>query len=118
MDERTLAALKESIAKWEKRAAGEHDGKLGPIHCPLCRLYHIDHRTDDEASCTGCPISEKCGDDYCAGTPYCAYADADEDEVLTFHAKAELDFLKSLLPVEESEVKPSAFAWTDLKYLR
>ena len=34
MNEATLTALKQSIEKWEKRAAGEHDGKLGVANCP------------------------------------------------------------------------------------
>ena len=87
MDERTLTALKESIAKWEKRAAGEHDGHLGCSSCPLCRLFHDEYRRDGEASCTGCPISEKTGEDFCYSTPYIAYAEADDDEDQTLHAK-------------------------------
>lgn len=115
MDERTLTALKESIVKWEKRAAGDHYGNLGCSSCPLCRLFHSEFRTDDEESCTGCPIFEKTEEDYCNLTPYIAYTRNNSDK----NAKLMLDFLKSLLPVEEvSEEKPKAgFAWTDLKYL-
>jgi hypothetical protein len=108
MDEKTLTALKESIAKWEERAAGDHHGKLGLSNCPLCELFHPNCKS-------GCPVAQKTGDYYCIGSPYHTY-NCDRTDL---NARAELDFLKSLLPVEErEEVKPKAFNWTDLKYLR
>ena len=108
MDERTLTALKESIAKWEKRAAGDHSLKTGIDACPLCTLFH-------PRCISECPVAQKVGHSYCTETPYHKYIRDPTNET----AEAELNFLKSLLPVEEVSEKPKAgFAWTDLKYLR
>ena len=107
MDGVTLIALKESIEKWEKRAAGAHNLPLGTAACPLCRLFHADYQTDT-ASCEGCPVFEKTRGPFCIATPYLDYADNPTDA----NAKRELEFLKSLLPAEETR-----FGWVDLDYL-
>ena len=116
MDEATLTALRESIEKWEKRAAGEHDGNLGCSSCPLCKLFHDDYREDGEYSCIDCPIYEKTDVRFCDGSPYADYAEDQSDE----NASDMLNFLKSLLPAEQAEEeKPkAAFNWTDLDYLK
>jgi hypothetical protein len=101
MDEKTLAALKASIEKWEKRAAGKDNKQhTGQYDCPLCKMFHSEFRKG-EPSCVGCPVYEETKEKYCSGTPYYDYAGSRN----VVHTKAELDFIKSLLPEEVSEVK-------------
>lgn len=106
MDAKTLEAIKASIAKWEKNAEA-----LGPIFyttgisdCPLCKEFFAD-------DCKGCPISEKTGRSRCGESPYGEAADARSawwDFPSSFRrrvaahnaARAEVDFLQSLLPQE------------------
>lgn len=109
MDARTLTALKASIKHWEENVAAEHPASvtLGIIACALCAEF----RRND---CNGCPVSVRTRGIACHGTPYGeaqgAYyrwrddAPADEAAKLAWRkaAQAELDFLKSLLPVEEA----------------
>ena len=117
MDERTLTALKESIVKWEKRAAGDRSAGHGAGSCPLCKLFHGEYRTDNMSSCSGCPVYNKTGMTYCHETPYEAYCRDRSNE----SAKAELDFLKSLLPVEEvreEKEESPGFKWSNLDYLK
>ena len=105
MDKATLTALKQSIEKWEKRAAGDRSLPLGVDNCPLCQLFH--------PYCSrGCPVAGKTGQSTCNGTPYHTYINDRTDK----NAKAELEFLKSLLPPEEKEEKKD-FKWADLDYL-
>ena len=106
MDERTLTALQQSIKKWEKRAAGEHDGKIGTDGCPLCQLFY-------HSACFGCPVYEKTEATCCDDTPYPDYA-ADRTDA---NAKRELDFLRSLLPPEPEKEQPK-FTWVDLNYIK
>lgn len=95
----TLKALRGSIKKWEKIVDGT-GCDLGSHNCPLCKLF----LTDD--GCEGCPVSEKTGKPDCRGSPYIKwtlihqgwwplYADMPKERAA---AKAELNFLKSLLP--------------------
>lgn len=98
MNKQTLKALKGSIKKWELIVAGE--GKdLGAENCPLCQLFIV-------RGCKGCPVMEKTGYAECKGSPYDEWikgtkfkngrrADTPEKKKL---ARAELKFLKSLLP--------------------
>lgn len=106
MDERTLTALKGSIAKWEAIVAGTGED-LGSDNCPLCAEFaEVD---DDYSACQGCPVYERTKRRGCGGTPYddwsraCWLADLPrraETPVLKAAAQAELDFLRSLLPAE------------------
>lgn len=95
MDERTLTALKGSIAKWEGRAGGKF--LLASIdNCPLCTLFY-------DEGCEGCPIAARTEETCCRGTPCADYADladecGDEARGLAALAMAEVEFLKSLLP--------------------
>lgn len=97
MNAKTLKALKGSIAKWQAIVAGTGEDH-GPDNCPLCQLFNdLPH-----GGCGGCPVAERTGLDGCAGTPYQAWDDlfgvkADTPE-LKKAARAELAFLKSLLP--------------------
>ncbi len=119
MDERTLEALKGSIAKWEAIVAGT-DADRGTANCPLCKLFADTASIGD--ACNGCPVKEKTGERGCNGTPYERWTDATKDlegkwvpairrEVprkgskghasAKRAAQAELDFLRSLLPEGE-----------------
>lgn len=102
MDAETLEALKGSIAKWEAIVAGTGTDE-GPGNCPLCQMFI------DNFKCSGCPVAQAVNDHGCGSTPYDLYSQADEewelDEAersanMAAAAKAELDFLKSLLPKE------------------
>ena len=104
MDERTLTALKGSIAKWEAIVAGT-DNDRGAKNCTLCQAF---------PDCDGCPVAEETGQDDCEGSPYeeTRYFEARSDANGTYLgrapvtpedfaiARAELDFLRSLLPPE------------------
>jgi hypothetical protein len=92
---RTLYALRGSIAKWEGIVAGTVKDE-GPDNCPLCQCFF-------EADCAGCPVYEKTGLYSCEGSPYEAFSDAEDandEKRMALAARAELDFLKSLLPRE------------------
>lgn len=102
MEAKTLEALQGSIAKWEKRAAGEI-AVPSVSACPLCSLFYEPH-------CNGCPVSENTGQDGCRGTPVSAYQDLIENEdddasadQLRQVAMREVTFLRSLLPSAPSE---------------
>lgn len=113
MDAKTLEALKASIAKWEKNAVAKTTGDYlkSVKDCPLCGLFYA-------KDCDGCPISEKTGQTVCEGTPYAEAAEAWSDwdwwtvidgkaraksrAKALRAAKAEVKFLKSLLPTGEA----------------
>ena len=108
MDKKTLKALKESIAKWEKntQAKTPTDFLIGADKCPLCKLFLSN-------ACYGCPIANKMCEPFCLRTPYRTVEDhfldwkdqfmSGEDCTRSKHiaivaAKREVKFLKSLLP--------------------
>jgi hypothetical protein len=103
MDKRTLTALQGSIEKWKRVLAEEIVGD-GYEDCPLCALFHplsVDIGLSSPDACNGCPVKEKTGKSLCTGSPYEGYAEAlDNEEDTGEMAEAELDFLRSLLPVE------------------
>lgn len=111
MEAKTLQALKESIAHWERMRDGKQYPGEAPdaIHCALCKLYYGD---PEEPSCVGCPIFEKTGLVDCNGTPFRSARkwwytrnkpkDFDESEFKKA-AQAMIDYLKSLLPTTEQE---------------
>lgn len=110
MNKKTLCALRGSIKKWEAILSkkGQDDGH---DNCPLCKLFH--QRGSD---CPKCPVALVSSRTHCIETPY--------ERWMTHHgnvhhpwqahnlsvqcpacsriAKAELRFLKSLLPKEKS----------------
>lgn len=109
MDPETLEALKGSIAKWEGIVAGTATDQ-GERNCPLCRQFPT-------MTCDGCPVKARTGRSNCLGTPYysewmrleepdvrgcgcrkCKGERVALTDVGRSAAKAELDFLKSLLP--------------------
>jgi hypothetical protein len=99
----TLAALEGSIDKWERIAAGEIADQ-GCSSCPLCRVFLFARNT-----CFGCPVMERTGEGGCRRTPYTQFDHLDEDDSGWARtagqieaAQAEVDFLKSLLPADET----------------
>ena len=85
--------LELSIQKWQVIVnaydAGEPDYiRDGGIYtCALCATYR-------HSGCDGCPVMEATGFDYCGGSPYARYVDAEYDCIAA--AKLELEFLKGL----------------------
>jgi len=106
MPSEKLKALQGSIAKWKAIAAGEGTDD-GCDNCPLCLLFWMN--ADHGDGCTGCPVFESTGKHLCVDTPYIQWhqatgggsghwprrAKTHEHRRL---ARAEVDFLKSLLP--------------------
>jgi len=103
MDAKTLEALQASIEKWERNAVAEtpDEYRTGSDNCPLCNLFIEDR-------CAGCPVKARSGSGYCLRTPYMVAHDAK----IFWHtgtgtarqarkaARAEVAFLKSLLPTD------------------
>ena len=106
MNKQTLKALKGSIKKWEAIVVGvglDH----GADNCPLCARFI-------SRGCKGCPVMEKTCEDLCELSPYQDWLDEQYqseqylDELAPPFvansnarrslARAELRFLKSLLP--------------------
>jgi hypothetical protein len=105
MNAETLKALKGSIKKWEKIVAGTGMDE-GTANCPLCQLFFYPRGLFGKP-CAGCPVSEKTGWSYCTGTPYHEYVGAVENlGTERGAAKAELKFLRSLLP-KKAKAKPT-----------
>lgn len=115
MNPDTLAALLGSIKKWEDIVAGAGVDEGGD-NCALCQRFFdtddFDEEIEDCVSPDGekCPVAIKAGQPNCSNTPYrdwalatahqpFRYASASTPELIAL-AKAELDFLRSLLPTE------------------
>lgn len=98
----TLTALKGSIKKWQGIVAGKVKDE-GPDNCPLCKLFYA-------INCRGCPVSKATGLKWCDGTPYsdlwsnCNDGMAKSNPQI-YAAKAEVKFLKSLLPKPKGKRK-------------
>ena len=108
MDDRTLTALRQSIEKWERNAVAEtpDDFATGAETCALCDLFYW------KDGCNGCPVKERTGQWGCRGTPYLAAdgaryewsacpSDTTRRDAARAAARAEVAFLRSLLPKEE-----------------
>lgn len=96
MDAKTLEALKASIAKWERNAEVKdiEDAKTSIMSCPLCLLFF-------DQKCYWCPVYSRTTETACKETPYYDAANArDRSDIEAFRtaARAEVEFLKSLLP--------------------
>ena len=119
MNSETLKALEGSIKKWEKIVESTEEKDRGVENCPLCRLFYNDFSEDED--CMGCPVKEKTGMYGCIGSPYQDWKNhyknshgvefgegtsrhKDCPECLRL-AKAELEFLRGLLPREELAAK-------------
>ena len=111
MDKETLEALKGSIKKWEEIVEGTSPDN-GIEDCLLCHLFNEKYKNHFVGiiECKGCIISEKVGNSGCEDTPYefwyeyifsrdmCMVFDEESKQLAT----DELEFLKSLLPKDES----------------
>ncbi len=97
MKAETLEALKSSIAHWERvvinLTLGNEPESVGYDTCDLCKRF-----TCGVCECAGewCPVRIKMQTAQCRNTPYVKYF----SDRTTDNAQKELDFLKSLLPVE------------------
>ena len=112
MDKRTLTALQGSIEKWKAIEEGRgYDGYAD--NCPLCQEF-INEVDDNDQECEGCPVAAA-GHRGCEGSPWAAWNTAQEDfnrmrqrkesriadtPALIALARAEREFLESLLPKE------------------
>jgi hypothetical protein len=109
MNKKTLHVLKLSIQKWRGVCRGKEDH--GVQDCALCQIFMKNGR------CGECPVRQHSGKHSCFGTPYASWSTHHQanhnydfenglrkqkgcQECKTF-ARAELDFLKSLLPEGE-----------------
>lgn len=100
MTDEALTALKESIAIWERRLAGERI-PIGSSNCPLCTMF----KEQVGSGCHGCPVFKKTGKHFCVGTPYILCDDhvgaygfhPEEDHHCHQLILDEVNFLKSLL---------------------
>jgi hypothetical protein len=103
MDAPTLEALRQSIAQWEEYATDTPmtNVVIGTSSCPLCARFF--GKAFDGTRCRGCPVYTFTGKTSCEGTPFRAAVDAKYNTVSAFRlaARAEADFLKSLLPESE-----------------
>ena len=99
MKPKTLRALYGAIEKWEGIASGKGVDR-GVANCPLCRLFY-------RYGCIDCPVALKSGHSECRNTPYgtwCVEATARNGGGVAITprakraARAEVEFLKSLLP--------------------
>ena len=105
MNKKTLTALRGSIAKWEKIAAGTGVDKATQ-NCPLCKIFNNDDSAETDLQCKGCPVMAATHQWGCLNTPYEQWSKLMKNRitrgVLTkddrIAAQAELEFLKSLLP--------------------
>lgn len=103
MSKRALTGLKGSIKKWE-RILLDGGEERGTEDCPLCKLYL-------NSKCIACLIYKNNQKPFCRETPYGSWYKHHDDEHFLEEkriiycdeckclAEAELDFLKSLLPI-------------------
>lgn len=96
MTRKALRALKGSINKWRLIVLGEGVNE-GWKNCPLCLAF-------PDLDCKGCPVQRRTRETECRDTPYNDYVIAkrnDDKPAMQTAARAEYDFLKSLLPKGE-----------------
>jgi len=106
----TKIALKKSIRKWEKIVARKGPD-LGGRNCALCERFHDNctRTRADNSILETCPVTIAAKDAGCTDTPYDPWSDYFSklgslepavvyDDTSRDLAKAELAFLKSLLP--------------------
>jgi hypothetical protein len=108
MDLKTELALERSIKHWELITFDPGNFiDIGPNTCALCHVFNtrafpeLRNNRDSFMTCVGCPVYEKTGRVFCAGSPYEDYAEEFDDETtsdstLKYYARAEVEFLKSL----------------------
>jgi hypothetical protein len=97
MDAATLEALQRSIEAWEGIVAGTAVADEQSSNPALCAMFVKDH-------CEGCPVRERTGDSLCYGSPHEDYdlaVEVGDEPSKARYARAEVEFLKSLLPSED-----------------
>ena len=106
MNPETLEALEGSIKKWTAIVRSTKAKDRGMVNCPLCRLF-----IGNYLCCLSCPVQKETGREGCKGSPYMNWLEhmqrihslsdysrhKDCSDCLRL-AKAELEFLKKLLP--------------------
>lgn len=107
MNAKTLKALKASIDKWQRNVKAEAPDMVftGSDDCPLCKLFWSG---EADQSCIGCPVMGRTGKLYCEKTPHDKAWMAHRNwlmgegskDAFRKTARAEVKFLKSLLPAE------------------
>lgn len=112
MTPETLTALKASIAHHEENLNAETPGevKLGAWCCALCAIYR--EIAVGAVQCNGCPVKERTGCHGCEESPYTQLWDAfmewneapsaDTKSAFLAACRAEIEFLRSLLPEEHA----------------
>ena len=108
MDDKTLTALRQSIENWEWNAVTEtpENYTTGVKDCALCEAFLRDE-------CLGCPVRKLVGGVFCLGSPYynavqvrgewsCDPSNPALRDAAHTAARAEAEFLRSLLPEEEA----------------
>ena len=113
MESETLNALKGSIRKWHRIWKGE-DRDRGRVNCDLCLKFNTVHMRENQ-KCRGCPVMENTGQQYCESTPWAMlwkyiignYIPDMPQKIwpeARAAAKAERDYLISLLPYVERQL--------------
>lgn len=115
MDARTLEALRLSITHWEENLAAAKAGEEFSIYdteCALCAEFAKESTTvrgNYTTVCHGCPVKESSGKHCCQGTPWNRVRNLmpgkgfhSGDLNLISAVEAELNFLRSLLPPENT----------------
>jgi len=111
----TLKALKGSIAKWREIVRSTRAEDRATENCPLCEVF----LNQEAGVCPGCPVSTKTRNALCLGTPYIAWVSHTDTHKFYFNrhrkpgckeclrlVKAELAFLRSLLPKKRVVNRP------------
>lgn len=114
MNKKTLKALEESIAHWERMRDDPDCGEEpSGTDCPLCARFGGEER------CYGCPVYDRTLRRNCEGSPladavvarYLAVRASPADKFVAVaewrrQATREIQFLRSLLPAPAKEIKP------------
>lgn len=112
MNKKTVLALKASIEHWRENEAAEIVDKVGVYgkDCALCKMFAIKN-----GHCVGCPVAAKTGHQSCFRSPWDSARDAFSvwcrnpgstraRDDFRAAARAEREFLESLLPEGERSV--------------
>ena len=105
MDAKTAKALEASINHWEENLIAEESYQASATgrDCALCQIFVLARPSKD---CDDCPVAQATGAPMCEGSPFdAAYtalynwsAGRGTRDAFRLAARAELDFLTSLLP--------------------
>ena len=94
MTERALSALKRSIVKWQRVVKTGRRGR-----CPLCQHFNPSYGRSQTLECADeCPVKAATGASQCRETPFWLFEAARSPKKRRAWARAELAFLKALLP--------------------